>query len=467
MFAARTQGVQIDVTQPTDPSGSIIKRTEPNAFVTVFDPSNPGTPVFNAKVFLEETELANNAGATVEWDFDGFEGGYGSDRFNNTEAQRNSNLRNFDTNTLFSGFNSIGSVTEDTSGTSFIGKNNNAATIAAGDPVDPVSGEFYLDEPADLSIRSLGFPLEISRYYTNQMIYDGPFGYGWAWSHSDGLLFETNSSTNEDAVIFYDSQRRALRIEDNSGVFTEPPGSTFKLKELPDAPDSGSEQLADGRDVKYRVEYFNGLVIKFDVDGRLLQKQDASGNTLTFYYDANNERIIRFEDAIGRAITLDYNDSGKVARVTDFLGRGVEYEYDGADLIAFIDLEGNRYKYEYINDTNGADAIAVNELLRHNMTRQILPSGDALTLHYYVNDTVSHHVNDTGEVFHFQYSPLNRYAETWNEKGFYRKLYWDVMGNVIRVDSRDRSIEVRQFDNNHNMIAQVDGNGNRTHLPVR
>ncbi len=316
-----------------------------------------------------------------------------------------------------------------------------------GDPVDLVSGEFFLEEPADISVRSRGAILGVTRRYSSTALYNGPFGYGWGWSHAESLIQVIDKDNPGLTHILYsDNQRRSHRFEDNgTPTYTPPPGSRFDLIREVDV---------GGALTGFQAKYTDGRVFFFDKDGLVIKKSDALGNSLTFGYDVDIN-LTTIKDSLNRALTLTYNDNGKVVQATDFTGRSIRYGYDGDDLIWFEDLEGNVYRYEYLKDQDFV-------LRNHNLTKQILPNGDFLEVFYYKNDTVSHHTNSKGDTFHFQYSWFNRYAETWNEAGFYRKLFWNKNGDVIRVNTRDGTIEQSEYDDNHNLIAHTDGNGNRT-----
>ncbi|MEZ6192087.1 MAG: LamG-like jellyroll fold domain-containing protein [Phycisphaerales bacterium] len=323
----------------------------------------------------------------------------------------------------------------------------NAMETAVGDPVNPVTGEFYLEEPADLSIKSLGFALEIKRRYGSQLIYNGPFGFGWGWNHGETLLSATKDG--EQILIYSDANRKPAEIIDHmDGSYTYPPGTTFNIEKI----ESG------GTIQKYLIHFKDGRKTEFTDKGLLKVKYDSiEDNTLTFNYEdpIHKSRITSISDTLKRNLTFTYNNNGKVTAVTDFTGRSVRYGYDGDDLVWFEDMEGNVYRYTYLKN----QVLPINN---HNLTRQTLPNGDYLDIHYYKNDTVSHHTNSNNDTFHFQYSWVNRYAETWNESGYYRKLFWNKNWDVIRILTEDKAVEHNEYDDNHNLIAQTDGNGNRT-----
>ncbi len=309
-----------------------------------------------------------------------------------------------------------------------------ADRVAEGDPVDMVRREFYTEEHPDISIPGTGFALEVTRSYRSRMVYDGPFGYGWGWSHAEQLLFKENGDP-----IFYNTERIPHEFSDDNqdGVFEGPSGITFIIRK---------------EATEYILLYKDGKETVFNQGGLLTRKTDANGNYLEFEYNTNFQ-INSIRDRVGRNLSLIYNLNGKVETVRDFSGRKCHYRYDDNDLVSFIDLQDNEAKFEYLKNQQ-------NELNNHNMSKYILPNGDFLEIGYYKDDSVAFHKNTKGYVFNFQYSPGNRYAETWNESGYYKKLFYNDTYDVIRVTTLDKTFETRAYDDDHNLLSMTDGNGN-------
>ena len=319
-----------------------------------------------------------------------------------------------------------------------------ALIYGVGDPVDMVTGEYYQEENPDIIIKSRGLPLEITRTYKSQLIYNGPFGYGWAWNHAEEIIFSEDGSF----LYYYDNKGVQHKlISQGDGTYEHPPGTMFTF-----------EQKVNGGITTYVVTQKRwGHTYRFTDQGFLFQKRDRFGNELNFAHTNSTypDRITEIADSLGRAITLEYNSNGKVIKTTDFTGRYCVYAYTGDDLTTFTDLEGNDTNYEYLSNQE-------NVLNDHNMSKYILPNGDYLELGYYLNDTVSWHRNTEGATFNFQYSRLNQYGETWNEEGYYRKVFFNENNDVIRVANEDGTIEQKEYDEHHNMTKLIDGNGNTT-----
>lgn len=312
-----------------------------------------------------------------------------------------------------------------------------AGAIASfiGDPIDMVTGEFYAEEQPDINIRGRGLPLNVTRKYRSQLLYNGPFGYGWTWNHSDELIVYDGGD-----VVYNNTDGKHIYVSyDATEGYQYPPGMTFTLV-----------QTAIG----YEIHNKDLSKIYFDANGRLVSKADPDGNTLSFAYDAEGH-LSTITDDLGRSLTFIVGANGKITRVTDFTGRYCEYAYSGDDLISFTDLEGNTTTFEYYADLDNPQNL-------HNLTKYILPTGDYLEIGYYKNDQVAFHRNKKGEVFNFQYSRLNKYGETWNEEGYYRKVFFNDQNDVIRITNEDKTLETMTYDTNHNKLTHTDANGHTT-----
>ena len=317
------------------------------------------------------------------------------------------------------------------------------AVSIAGDPVDMTTGEFYTEEEPDFLIKSRGFDLSVIRQYKSRQVYNGPFGYGWTWNHGERLL-----PLDDGGIKYYNNQGTLYEITYENGAYVYPAGTRFTLQTI-----SGGYLIT--RNQSQVKSYFNA-------DGYLVKREDRFGNTLEYEYTNTSfpSRITKIKDGLGQNLTLSYNTNGKAETVTDFTGRQCRYVYSGDDLIAFKGLDydeavDNCVKFEYLSSQENA----FND---HNMTKYILPGGDYLEIGYFKNDQIAYHTNAKGETFNFHFSRLNRYSETWNEQGFYRKIFFNENGDVIRVSYEDEIIEEYAFDNHHNKISHTDGNGNIT-----
>ncbi|MCV6638487.1 RHS repeat-associated core domain-containing protein [Candidatus Albibeggiatoa sp. nov. NOAA] len=335
--------------------------------------------------------------------------------------------------------------------------NANSQLYADGDPVDMLNGEFYHECEPDIFVPGTGFDLSVKRKYKSKLIYNGPFGYGWTWNHAERIV------PRGDTVTYYSNDCKAYEISkktDGPGQYAYPAGTTFVMAK----DDNG-----------YYITLRNKSVIHFDNDGYLQKKIDTYGNKLSFVYkqiSSGRKVLDYFSDGTGRKIKFSYFDYAKVSNIKYVLpnsadtGINFSYTYDNYgiadyeyDLIASTNAVGKISKFKYLKEKKSE-----NPALNHNMSRCSLPNGDYLDIYYYKNDTVSHHTNKLRQTFNFNYSRLNQFAETWNEAGYYRKIYFNSQGDVIRINNRNDCIESKKYDPSHNLTVHNDGRGIQTYF---
>jgi hypothetical protein len=351
----------------------------------------------------------------------------------------------------------------DTSGEQFVQMVNddiqNPRIVSDGDPVNMVTGEFYADEQPDLRFGGGTLPLAVARNYRSQSTLDGPFGHGWSWNYGDTLAV-----LGRDRLLHTTADQRThhIKLSGPDGLGGEdwmpPVGSDYIVKRSAADDDVNADQFTfHYRDLTTRV---------FNADGYLAGITHANGETITLrHQDAGHRKLPwKLEDSAGRTIIFKHDGSqrDRIGSIADSSGRTCKYEYgdgtnggDTGDLVAVTDPLGNTTRYDYYQDQP-------NPFNDHNIACITLPEGDFLEVFYYHNDRVAFHRNSAGDVFNFQYSPYNGFAETWNESGYYRKVFWNEKHDVTRVLAKDQSIVRRSFDSNHSLIAETDANGNVT-----
>ena len=130
------------------------------------------------------------------------------------------------------------------------------------DPVNIASGNFiHLHQ--DLFIPGR-LPLEISRTYNCQDMYEGPFGYGWSFTYNISLIEVMKGS--EHHVIIKRKDGRRLQFKDNEdGTFTSPHGWYVTLTR------SGGD---------YTLTEKNGTKCNFS-SGNLVSIVDRNNNQVT------------------------------------------------------------------------------------------------------------------------------------------------------------------------------------------
>lgn len=194
------------------------------------------------------------------------------------------------------------------------------------DPVNTAIGN-YTYSVTDLEISARGPSLEFTRYYNSLDTTSGPLGIGWNHSLNSQII----TTGNGDAYIRWGNGRTDLYVWNGNG-FTRPAGVFATLT----------------KNSQYVLTDKNQNVWVFSLQGKLLSIKDRHNNGLTLNYDSQS-RLTSATNAVGDTLTFAYISStdSKLASVTDFTGRKIQFAYSDNLLTQTTDARGNNYGFVY------------------------------------------------------------------------------------------------------------------------
>lgn len=178
------------------------------------------------------------------------------------------------------------------------------------DPVNTATGGL-VERFTDLTVSSVGVPIDWTRTYNSLDTLSGPFGPGWAFGYGANL---TSNSAGE--VVFRDGSGTQTRFSSAAGGYAPvDPAVSATLADVP----GGSRTL----------RMLSGQTMTFDTAGRLLARADERGRGLTFGYVG--DVLSTITDGLGQTLTVTW-DTGtgaeaRIASVASSDGRSVSYAY--------------------------------------------------------------------------------------------------------------------------------------------
>jgi YD repeat-containing protein len=193
----------------------------------------------------------------------------------------------------------------------------------------------------------------------------------WTWQDLSALQARVELASclqNVSMDVIVDTFHVGVTYTRNAGgEYKYLPGTTFELVKT---------------NGEYRILNKNRTEIAFGLDGKLLRKTDANGNTLYFHHDQLG-RLAHISDSLHQSITLNYEDGladAKVISMKDHLGRRVGFAYDGDDLVCVTNVLGDAVRYGY-------DRERAKPELCHNMTSRTDPQGHTVSIDYHLTNS--------------------------------------------------------------------------------
>ncbi|MFO0940014.1 MAG: putative Ig domain-containing protein [Pirellulales bacterium] len=366
----------------------------------------------------------------------------------------------------------------------------------------------------DMTIPVAGIPITIARTYdTLRADRDGDFGYGWRLEFRDTDLRTSLPKSGLEDIGIYTPFKQGTKVyltlpggerqgftftpeyrvlpgfgKGNDLViafprFTADRGFTSTLSagggslivnefgELmasgnvpwnPASPDFGGYTLTTRSGMKYRVDGSTGLMTSVS---------DVSGNQLDFSASGVENR------STGQAIRFDRDVNGRVTRVTDPLGKSVQYEYSASgDLAAVTDRDQNRTTFQYLSsrahyldkivDPLGRDGVRAVYGIDGRLSSVVNANGNATTASYDPNNSLVTTRDALGAATVFEYDNFGNVISTKDPLNQFTRNFYDDQGRLVgTTDPLGRTTRY-MLDVNGNIVETIDPTGASTRLTV-
>lgn len=322
-------------------------------------------------------------------------------------------------------------------------------------PVYVGAGTYVRDE-TDLSIRTVGPQINVTRHYDSSRVVDGPLGIGWNSSLTPRIfnsVYAVGPSTNSNVasvVMPHGALYNFTRTSSSNPIFTPPLGRRDLLVQNPDG--SFTLTIQNSR-----------TALQFRADGGMASISDEFGNVTNYTYDVNG-RIQRVADGSGsgRYVDVTWNPSGRIGSVTDSAGRTVRYTYavngqleSVADAATPVGQQSINYTY-----VSGRFSPLLSRVAdRWNRVISAITWDSADRVHSYTDGAFGT-AGATGEKYTYTYMPEGIAPEfipltiKQHSLGSTTYKYIAATGLVVN-DNTD-------YDGSGNIVARYDDDGNKT-----
>lgn len=275
----------------------------------------------------------------------------------------------------------------------------NDGTQRVLDPVNLMTGEFYVDAP-DITLPG-PMPLQIRRNYGSQNLAENEFGFGWKISYVPFLSIGTNSTliyaaemdgtmvayrqTATNANVWLPQPRDNPTLNNNSTIGIGSTGNLFNNRLQLSTPGGTNVYTLTGADGSLRTFTVASYPIgSFNRQRPYLNKwQDNRGNFYTFQYGADSTQpdygeANRIQSSNGNFVWFEYDVYGHIIAAHTGDGRILNYVYDQYGDLTSVTLPDQMeidYVYQHSNYvTNGL----TNVYSTHLIVEEDKPDGRVL-----------------------------------------------------------------------------------------
>ena len=369
--------------------------------------------------------------------------------------------------------------------TSIVDRNSNTQALSC-------DGSGNLTSVADTSGRTFTLAYDGGGRVTSL---SDPVGRVWQYAYdANGNLISVRDAAGGIAQYAYDGSHRMTSAIDPRGVTflqntydslgrvaTQTNGRGFVTTLAYNSPAAGITTFTDplGNSTKH----------VYDAALRLIGVIDANGGTVSYTYDANNDRT-SITNQNGNTTNLAYDAQGNVASIIDPLGNTQAFSYDAKnDLLTATTANGATTVFTYDSNgnlTNIRDALGDTTSLAYTsglLSSKTDPRGNISSYAYdaagdlvKVTDPLGNATNMTydgvgrfllitdanGHTSSVTYDPLSRIAQTKDALSNSTQFVYDGIGNLLKITDANGNATAYAYDGTNNLGSVTDAMGNVT-----
>jgi RHS repeat-associated protein len=345
--------------------------------------------------------------------------------------------------------------------------------VRSGDPVNNISGEFYVEE-TDLQLPG-PIPLALRRNYSSQNLADNQFGPGWKLSimpylsvgaggtniyaaDMDGaVLAYVRTATNASVWLPTTAANPQLNNNTTAGVGGLANRLRDRLVQSVGSTTNYTLYGADGSVRAFQVMTFNNGILS-QTRPYLLQWTDNRGNYYAFTYGTDSTQpdfgqVRRIQCSNGNSLGFHFDVYGHIIEAYSGDGRRLFYDFDEfGDLVAVTlpDESTREYVYQHGTQavTNGA-VVTQQPYSTHLIVEEDRPDGRALVNVYDGQRRVTNQLSTAGSDLTPVRTATFVYANNFNLTNSYTNT---ISGYTVAIDGNNHT---NRYDYTNGLITQI------------
>lgn len=315
--------------------------------------------------------------------------------------------------------------------------NTNGGSVR--DPISTATGELNgFDRSPDLS---LGGPLrlEFRRYYASFLAANNVNGaLGTNWMHN----FEVKLNVQGDTATVTLFRGKPIAFS-RAGAVWQLAGKQRYNYQL----------VSVGPEIQF-LDPLEDRIYSFNASGALIRINDRNGNALTVTQAAGGLGPERVSDGLGRVLNFTYAGQ-RLMQVEDQTARRVAFEYTGDLLTAVVDTNGKRWSYAYT--TSGT--------LTGLITAETRPAGNKpYTQEFDSQGRVSRQLDSFGNATVVDYQAGPSTSKVTEPRGVFYSHVHDAQGNLTRLDDAASKSILYAYDANDRLNMLTNRLGDRVSI---
>ena len=204
-----------------------------------------------------------------------------------------------------------------------------------------------------------------------------------------------------------------------------------------------------------------------DTNGNILTSTDSLGNTTTFTYDPNLNKVLSITDPLGHVTTLTYDSAGNVMTRTDPNHNITSFAYNSfGQVTQLTDSVGNKTTFSYDgfgNLVSTTDSIHSTTSYAFDGVSRVIQTTDALgrqsSTSYDALDRVTSQTDAQGNTTQFTYDKIGNVLSVTDAKGNRTSFTYDGINRLLTKTDPLGHADIRTYDAYGNLTKFVDRRG--------